>query len=91
MVKHLNVSKYYDIDCNLKSNIGKLNTDKPKNILTNLSNLKSKVDKPDVGKLLPVPVDLSKLSDVIKNDVVKKDVYNPKIKKIEDKYLTLQT
>ena len=53
--------------------------------------MKSKVDKPDVGKLLPVPVDLSKLSDVIKNDVVKKDVYNPKIKKIEDKYLTLQT
>ena len=91
MVKHLNVSKYYDIDSNLKSNIGKLNIDKPKNILTNLSNLKSKVDKPDVGKLLPVPVDLSKLSDVIKNDVVKKDVYNPKIKKIEDKYLTLQT
>ena len=89
MVKYLNVSKYYDIDCNFKSNIGKLNIDKPKNILTNLSNLKSKVDKPDVGKLLPVPVDLSKLSDVIKNDVVKKDVYNPKIKKIEDKYLTL--
>ena len=31
-----------------------------------------------------VPVDLSKLSDVVKNDVVKKDVYNAKIKKIED-------
>ena len=91
MVKHLKVSKYYDIDCNLKSNIDKLNIDKLKNIVTNLSNLKSKVDKLDVGKLLPVPVDLSKLSDVIKNDVVKKDVYNPKIKKIEDKYLTLQT
>ena len=52
---------------------------------TNLSNLKSKVDKLDVDKLVPVPVDLSKLSDVVKNDVVKKDVYNAKIKNIEDK------
>ena len=56
-----------------------------KNALTNLSNLKSKVDKLDVDKLVPVPVDLSKLSDVVKNDVVKKDVYNAKIKNIEDK------
>ena len=36
-------------------------------------------------KLLPVPVDLSKLSDAAKNDVVKKYVYNVKIKNIEDK------
>ena len=43
------------------------------------------VDKLDVDKLVPVPVDLSKLSDVVKNDVVKKDVYNAKIKNIEDK------
>ena len=47
--------------------------------------MKSKVDKLDVDKLIPVPVDLSKLSDVVKNDVVKKDVYNAKIKNIEDK------
>ena len=47
--------------------------------------MKSKVDKLDVDKLIPVPVDLSKLSDVVKNDVVKKDVYNAKIKDIEDK------
>ena len=56
-----------------------------KNVPTNLSNFKSKVDKLDVDKLVPVPVDLSKLSDVVKNDVVKKDVYNAKIKNIEDK------
>ena len=56
-----------------------------KNVPTNLSNLKSKVDKLDVDKLVPVPVDLSKLSNVVKNDVVKKDVYNAKIKNIEDK------
>ena len=65
---------------NSKSNVDKLDIDKLKNVPTNLSNLKSKVDK-----LVPVPVDLSKLSDVVKNDVVKKDVYNAKIKNIEDK------
>ena len=35
--------------------------------------------------IVPVPVDLSKLSDVVKNDAVKKDVYNAQIKNIEDK------
>ena len=38
---------------------------------TNLANLKTEVDKLDIDKLVPVPVDLSKLSDVVKNDVVK--------------------
>ena len=38
---------------------------------TNLANLKTEVDKLDIDKLVPVPVDLSKLSDVVKN-VVKK-------------------
>ena len=56
-----------------------------KNIPTNLSNLKSKEDKLGVDRLLTVPVDLSKLSDIAKNHVVKKDVYNAKIKNIEDK------
>ena len=37
---------------------------------TNLANLKTEVDKLDIDKLAPVPVDLSKLSDVVKNDVV---------------------
>ena len=41
---------------------------------TNLASLKTEVDKLDIGKLVPVPVDLSKLSDVVKNDVVKKPV-----------------
>ena len=47
--------------------------------------LKGKIDKLDVDNLVPSPVDLSKLSNVAKNDVVKKDVYNAKIKYIEDK------
>ena len=42
--------------------------------------MKSKVDKLDIYKLVPVPVDLSKLSDLVKNDVPKEDVHNPKIK-----------
>ena len=45
----------------------------------------NKVDKLDVDKILPVPVDLSKLSDAVKSDFVKKNVYNAKIKNIEDK------
>ena len=39
---------------------------------SNLASLKTEVDKLDIDKLVPVPVDLSKLSDVVKNDVVKK-------------------
>ena len=33
---------------------------------TNLAGLKTEVDKLDINKLEPVPVDLSKLSDVVK-------------------------
>ena len=51
----------------------------------NLGNLKTGVDKLDIDKLVPVPVDLSKLSDVVKNNVVKKTDYNAKITKIENK------
>ena len=39
---------------------------------TNLASLKTEVDKLDIDKLAPVSVDLSKLSDVIKNYVIKK-------------------
>ena len=47
--------------------------------------MKNKVDKLDVDNLVPVPVDLNKLSEVVENDVLKRDVYNAKIKNIEDK------
>ena len=49
---------------------------------TNLANLKSEVDKLDIDKLVPVPVDLSKLSDVVKNDVVKKTAYDKLVAKV---------
>ena len=47
---------------------------------SNLRNLKGKVEKLDVDKLVSVPLDLRRLSDLVKNEVVKKDVYNAKIK-----------
>ena len=53
--------------------------------------MKSKVDKSDVDILVPVPVDLSKLSDLVKDDVVKKDVFHAYIKNIEDKIANLAT
>ena len=38
--------------------------------------MKRKLDKLDGDNLESVPVDLSKISDVVKNDLVKKDAYN---------------
>ena len=49
---------------------------------TNLAGLKIEVDKLDFDKCLHVPVALSKLSDVAKNDVVKKNVYNKLVAKV---------
>ena len=50
---------------------------------TNLAALKTKVDKIDTDKLRTVPADLAKLSNVVKNDVVKKTDYNTKVTSIE--------
>ena len=51
---------------------------------TNLANLKTEVDKWHIDKLAPVSVDLSKLSDVVKNDVVNKTVYDKLVAKVND-------
>ena len=51
---------------------------------TNLASFKTEVDKLDIDKLAPVPVDLSKLSDVVKNDVVKKTVYDKLVAKVNN-------
>ena len=51
---------------------------------TNLGSLKTEFDKLDIEKLVPVPVDLSKLSDVIKNYVVKKAVYDKLAAKVNN-------
>ena len=50
---------------------------------TNLANLKIEVDKLDIEKLVPIPADLSKLSNVVKNDVVKKTVYHKLVAKVD--------
>ena len=50
---------------------------------TNLAALKTEVDKLDTDKLKTTPVDLSKLSNVVENDVVKKTDYNAKVTSIE--------
>ena len=49
---------------------------------TNLANLKNEIDKLNIDKLAPVPVDLSKPSDVVKNDVLKKTVYDKLVAKV---------
>ena len=51
---------------------------------TNLANLKTEVDKLDIDKLATVPVDLSKLSNAVKNDVVKKTVYDTLVAKVNN-------
>ena len=51
---------------------------------TNLANLKTEVDKLYIDKLATVPVDLSKLSNVVKNDVVKKTVYDKLVAKVDN-------
>ena len=50
----------------------------------NLASLKTEVDKLDIEKLVPVPVDLSKLSDVVNNDVVKKTVHDKLVAKVNN-------
>ena len=50
---------------------------------TNLAALKTEVDKIDTDKLKVVPADLAKLSNVVKNDIVKKTDYNTKVTSIE--------
>ena len=46
--------------------------------------MKTEVDNLHIDKLVPVPVDLSKLSDVVKNDVVKKTVYDKLVAKVNN-------
>ena len=50
----------------------------------NLASLKTELDKLETDKLVQVPVDLSKLSDVVKNDVVKKAVHNQLVAKVNN-------
>ena len=51
---------------------------------TNLSTLKTEIDKIDTDKSKTVPNDLTKLSNVVKNDVVKKSEYSKLKNKVDD-------
>ena len=55
---------------------------------SNLASLKTDVDKLDIDKLAPVPDDLSKLNDVVKNDVAKKAAYDKLVATDKYKYAT---
>ena len=50
---------------------------------TNLAALKTEVDKIDADKLKTTPIDLDRLSNLVKNDVLKKTDYNTKVTSIE--------
>ena len=51
---------------------------------TNSTSLETEIAKLDIDKLAPVPIDLSKLSDVVRNDVVKKAVYDKLAAKVNN-------
>ena len=51
---------------------------------TNLANLKTETDKLDIDNLAPIPTYLSKLSNVVKTDVVKKYVYDKLVTKVNN-------
>ena len=51
---------------------------------SNLASLKTDVDKLDIDKLVPVPDDLAKLSNVVKNYVVNKTVYDKLVAKVNN-------
>ena len=53
-------------------------------VKTNLASLKSEVDKLDIAKLTPLPDDLAKISNVVKNDVVKKTEYDKLVPKVDN-------
>ena len=51
---------------------------------SNLVSLKTEVDKLDINKLAPVPVDVISLIDVVKKDVVKKTEYDKLVTKVDN-------
>ena len=51
---------------------------------TNLANLKTEADKLGIAKLTPVPDDLAKVSNIVKNDVVKKTIYDKLVAKVDN-------
>ena len=65
---------YYAIKTDIK-NISNVDTSLFA-LKTNLASLKTEVDKLDIDKLIPIPADLSKLSNAVKNVVKKVYILN---------------
>ena len=61
--------------------VDKLDIDELEKVLSGLNNFKSEIDILDIGKLKTTPTDLSKLSNVLKIEVVKKAEYDELVKK----------
>ena len=73
----------YATKADIKNTTGIHSTKLP--LKSNLPSLKAEIDKKDVGKLKTVPIDLSKLSNVVvNNDVVKKTVYDKLVAKVNN-------
>ena len=53
-------------------------------IKKNLASLRTENDNLDIDELVPIPGDLTKLSDVVKTDVVKKAVYDKLVAKVDN-------
>ena len=49
-----------------------------------MARVKTEVHKLDINKLKPIPDDLSKLSNVVKNEVVKKTMYDKLVAKVNN-------
>ena len=77
---HNNLLNNLDL-ASFKSEV-EVEVDKLEKVLTGLNSLESQADKLDVNKLVPVSVDLM---SCMENDVLKKDIYNAKIKDIRYK------
>ena len=74
----------------LKTEVDKRDINKLVNFATSLNNLKTKIGHLDVGKLMTVPVDLKKISDVVSKEVVKNtklNTLNTKVNELEKKTL----
>ena len=76
----LDLAKKIDLAC-LKSDVDKLDINELK---ISLSSFLKKAEKLDIGKLETTPIDLSKLSNVVKNNVVKKTEYDELVKKVNN-------
>ena len=66
----------------LKPDVDEMDTDKFKNVPFSLNSLKDKVVKLDVDKLKAVPTDFKRFSDVVDTEVVKKDLPDNLVKKV---------